>query len=179
MVLTLPVTIAKYSQRRAGWHGLLAGLCIGFPIIILGLYTISKDPRTWVWFLGRPMLWAYVGLISLLVILCLWTQSAAFWFGRRKLHAALTVVGSIGILGIVWTAGFRLMRLSDERSSAALDSASNDKLDVPWPRPALTAMDGTPISTSDLPGNLTVIDFWRNMVWGVPAGTTGDRSATN
>ena len=159
-VLTLSIIVAKFSKGRPRVHGLLAGLGFGLPFYISALYARSPHPSTWVWSLGWPMLWVYVALISLLLMTSLWAQSAALWFARRRLFAVLVAVGSIGLVLSFWAAGFALMRFHFARAQAMQSSVKTQQIDVPLPSLTLTAMDGTPISTSELQGHITVIDFW-------------------
>ena len=159
-VLTLPIAVAKFSLAAPGGMNLLAGIGMGVPGCLVGLHLMSPDPRTWVWLIGRPMLWMYVGLALLFLIMSLWTQSAALWFGHRRLIAALVAFGSIVLVVAVWAAGFGLMRFADARARVSVASAAQHRIDLPLPKLALTAMDGTPISVSELSGYITVIDFW-------------------
>jgi thiol-disulfide isomerase/thioredoxin len=160
MVLTLSIMVAKFTNGRAWWHGLLAAIGMGVPGVVFLLHTSSPDPRTWVYFIGRPMLWEWVGLVSLVLTTSLWVQSAAFWFGRRRLFAALVAVASVGLVVAVFAAGFGLARFLDARAQAIQASAAQYQIDIPLPSLALAAMDGTPISASEFQGHITIVDFW-------------------
>lgn len=159
-LLILSIAIAKLFNQRAWWYGLLAGLGMSVPLVLFALYGRSPHPSTWVWSLGWPMFWIYVAIVSLILITSLWTQGAALWFGRRRLSAALVAVASVGLVVAIWAAGFALMRSHFARAQAMQSSVTRKQIDTLLPSLALTAIDGTPISTSDLQGHVTVIDFW-------------------
>jgi thiol-disulfide isomerase/thioredoxin len=160
LVLTLSISVAKFSKDRPRLHGLLVGLGFGLPLYISALYARSPHPSTWVWSLGWPMLWVYVALISLLLMTSLWAQSAALWFARRRLFSVLVAVGTIGLVLPFWAAGFALMRFHFARAQAMQSSPETRQIDMPLPNLVLAATDGTPISSSELQGRVTVIDFW-------------------
>jgi thiol-disulfide isomerase/thioredoxin len=160
VVLTLSITVAKFANGRAWWHGVLAAIGMGMPGIVFTLHTSSPDPRTWVYFIGRPMLWWWVGLVLLVLTTSLWAQSAALWFGRRRLFSAVIAVASVGLMVAISAAGFGLVRLLDASAQAVQASAAQYQIDIPLPSLALAAMNGTPISASEFQGHITVIDFW-------------------
>jgi thiol-disulfide isomerase/thioredoxin len=160
LVLTLSIMVAKFSDRRVWLHGLLAGIGFGLPLYVSALYTMSPDPRKWVWLLGWPMFGIYVALVSVLLITSLWAQGADLWLKRRRLSAALVLVGSAALVIAIWAAGFALMRFHFARSQAMQSSTATQQIDMPLPNLALTAMDGRPISANELQGHITVIDFW-------------------
>jgi thiol-disulfide isomerase/thioredoxin len=159
-VLILSIMVATFWDGRAWLQGLLAGIGFGLVQYVFALYSLSPHPSTWVWLLGWPMLWMYVAVVSFLVITSLWAQSAALWFARRKIFAVLIATGSAGLVVAICFAGFALMRSHFARAQAMQSSVTARQIDTLLPSLALTATDGTPISTSELQGQITVIDFW-------------------
>ena len=159
-VLTLSIWFGRSSGRRAWAHGSLAGLGLSVPLLLVALHSLSPDPRTWIWLLGRPMMWLYVFLALSLAITSLWSGSAALWFGHRRLIATLVAAGSVGLAVAIFAAGFGFMRYYDARAQAVRDFTAQHPVDMPLPRLALTTLDGTPISASALQGHITVMHFW-------------------
>jgi thiol-disulfide isomerase/thioredoxin len=160
LVLMVSIVVAKLSNGRPRLYGLLAGVGLGFPIYIFSLYDKSSNPSTWVWLLGWPMAWMYVGLSTLVVITSLWAQCVALWSARQRLFALVTAVGSVLLAVSIWVTGFTLIRFHVNHSLAMQSIPSKRLVDLPLPSLTLTAMDGTPIRTSEFNGQVTVIDFW-------------------
>jgi thiol-disulfide isomerase/thioredoxin len=139
-ILVLAVVAAKIADSRPWWHGLLAGLGLCVPGLILVLYVSRPRPNPGTWVVcGLTLLFTSGG-----------AQSIALWRIRRRFASLLVFLGTIALIGMGRQIAHRVL------SPAPI----HVQVDKPLPDLALTTLDGTPIPASELQSYITVIDFW-------------------
>jgi len=138
--LVLAILAATISDGRPWLQGLLAGLGLCVPGLILVFSVHRPRPSPGAWFIC-----AFVLLVS-----SSGAQSVALWRGRRWLAGFLVLLGAIVLIGM----GREIARLMFPFVPI------HAHVDQPLPAFTFTTLDGKPIPVTAFQSYVTVIDFW-------------------
>jgi thiol-disulfide isomerase/thioredoxin len=150
-IATEVVALAVMAERISDWRpwrqGLLAGLGLCAPLLVMAFCITRLRFRTWAWGPYAPLL---LMCGCMLLVVSAGAQSVGLWRSHRRIVGVLVSLGTIILAAAGFFAANLLLR----------DSPLRAQVDKPLPALALTTFDGKPIPLTALQGHITVIDFW-------------------